>query len=40
MFYWKWEIINSGEHNGKSNIEFKKIVIKLLEDKNQGEKNS
>jgi len=32
------KIINSGEHNGKSNIEFKKIVIKLLEDKNQGER--
>ena len=31
-------MINSGEHDGKTNNEFKKIVIKLLEDKNQGEK--
>ena len=22
--YWKWKIINSENHNGKSNIEFKK----------------
>ena len=32
------KMINSGENNGKSNVEFKKIVIKLLEDKNQGVK--
>ena len=32
------KMINSGENNGKSNVEFKKTVIKLLEDKNQGVK--